>query len=186
MHRSILLAAAASMTVAGCAMNGDAGMNGMGGRTGMSAGMAGDMTPTNRTGYVQMAASSDMYEIQSSQIALSKAQNPLVRQFAQMMVNDHTNTTQQLMAASQAAGLPPMSPMMMPMHARMVAELQAAPSGAGFDRIYARQQLMAHQQALALHSNYAARGDTPALRSVAAAATPVVRRHLDLVRRWPG
>jgi putative membrane protein len=184
MYRSILLAAA-SMSIAGCAMNGEAGMDGTSGRSGTSAGMAGDMTPTNRTAYVQMAASSDMYEIQSSQIALSKAQNPLVRQFAQMMVTDHTNTTQQLMAASQAAGLPPMTPMMMPMHARMVSELQAAPGGASFDNLYARQQLMAHQQALALHSNYAARGDTPALRAVAANATPVVRRHLDLVRRWP-
>nr|WP_295373341.1 DUF4142 domain-containing protein [uncultured Sphingosinicella sp.] len=183
MYRSILLAAAASTSLAACAMNGDAGMGG--GQSGMSAGMAGGMTPTNRNGYVRMAASSDMYEIQSSQIALTKAQMPQVRQFAQMMVNDHTNTTQQLMAASRAAGLPPMAPMMMPMHARMVAQLQAAPGGAAFDRLYARQQLMAHQQALALHSNYAARGDTPALRAVASGATPIVRGHLQMVQRWP-
>jgi putative membrane protein len=169
-------------------MNGDMGMGGrggMGGQSGMSAGMAGGMTPTNRGGYLQMAASSDMYEIQSSQIALTKARMPAVRQFAQMMINDHSNTTQQLMAASRSAGIPPMSPMMMPMHARMVAQLQGAPAGPAFDRLYARQQLMAHQQALALHSNYAARGDTPALRGVAGAATPIVRGHLQMVQRWP-
>jgi putative membrane protein len=182
MIRTLTLAAAASMSLAACAMNGETDM---GGRSGMSAGMAADMTPNDRTGYVQMAASSDMYEIQSSQIALSKAQNPLVRQFAQMMVNDHTNTSQQLMAAAQAAGMPPMSPQMMPMHAEMVSQLQAAPGGASFDNLYARQQLTAHQQALALHSNYAARGDTPALRAVATAATPVVRTHLQMVQRWP-
>lgn len=181
MSRSILLAAAASMSLAACAMNGEADT---GGQSGMSAGMSADMTPTNRTGYVQMAASSDMYEIQSSQIALAKAQNPAIRQFAQMMVTDHSNTSQQIMAAAQAAGLPPMAPQMLPMHAQMVAQLQGA-STANFDRMYASQQLMAHQQALALHSNYAARGDTPALRAVAAAATPVVRTHLQMVQRWP-
>jgi len=180
MNRLIFLAAAATMSLGACAMNG-----GMGGQTGMSAGMTGDMTPTDRTAYVQMAASSDMYEIQSSQIALTKGQNPAIRQFAQMMVRDHTNTTQQLMAAAQAAGVPPMSPQMMPMHAQMVAQLQASQGGASFDRLYASQQLMAHQQALALHSNYAARGDTPALRAVAAAATPVVRGHLQMAQRWP-
>ena len=180
MHRPILLAAAASMTLAACAMNDD-----MSGQSAMSAGMPADMTPEERTAYVRMAASSDMYEIQSSQIALSKAQSPAVRGFAQMMVRDHSNTTEQLMAAARAAGIPPMTPQMMPMHADMVARLQAASAGASFDRLYAQQQLMAHQQALALHSNYAARGDTPALRAVAGAATPIVRGHLEMVQRWP-
>ena len=177
MHRTIFLAAAASMALAACAANDTA----MGGAAGMSA----DMTPEERTAYVQMAASSDMYEIQSSQIALTKAQNPAIRSFAQMMVTDHTNTTQQLMAAAQAAGLPPMSPQMLPMHARMVAELQSASAGSSFDRLYATQQRLAHQQALALHSNYASRGDTPALRTVASTATPIVRGHLEMVQRWP-
>jgi putative membrane protein len=180
MHRSIFLAAAASITLAACAMNDD-----MSGPGATAAGMPADMTPEERTAYVRMAASSDMYEIQSSQIALSKAQNPAMRSFAEMMVRDHTNTTQQLMAAAQTSGMPPMAPQMMPMHADMVAKLQAASAGASFDRMYAQQQLMAHQQALALHSNYAARGDTPALRTVAGTATPIVRGHLEMVQRWP-
>ena len=157
MHRSILLAAAASMALAACAMNDD-----MAGQTGMSSDMPmpADMTPEQASADVAMAASSDMSEIQSSQIAQSRAQNPAIRSFAQMMVRDHTNTTEQLRAAAQASGVSlPMQ--MMPMHAQMVAQLQSA-SGADLDRMYARQQLMAHQQALALHSNYAARGDTPA------------------------
>jgi putative membrane protein len=131
-----------------------------------------------------MAASSDMYEIQSSQMASSRAENGAMRSFAQMMITDHTSTTQQLMAAAQAAQLPPMTPRLLPMHADMLARLQAR-SGADFDREYATQQLMAHEQALALHSNYAARGDTPALRAVASGAVPVVSRHRDMVRQWP-
>jgi putative membrane protein len=64
----------------------------------------------------------------------------------------------------------------------MMAELRAA-SGADFDRVFIRQQVQAHEMALALHSNYAANGDTPALRAVASAAVPVVRQHLDQARR---
>jgi putative membrane protein len=37
--------------------------------------------------------------------------------------------------------------------------------------------------ALALHANYARNGDTPGLRQVAAAATPVVQVHLDRARQ---
>jgi putative membrane protein len=171
--RKLILAAAASIMMAGCSTMGMA-----------PAGMAGDMTPEDRMTYMRMAASSDMYEIQSSQIAQSRARNPQMQSFAQMMIRDHTMTSQKLMAAAQAAGMAAPPPMMLPMHADMVARLQAR-SGADFDREYARQQLMAHEMALALHSNYAARGDTPALRTVAAGAVPVVRQHLEMVRQWP-
>ena len=183
MRKMVFAAAASGMLLAGCStMMGEDGMAGT--RGSMAAGMAGDMTPENRTAYVEMAASSDMYEIQSSQMASSRAQNPAMRSFAQMMITDHTNTSQQLMAAAQAAGLPPRTPRLLTMHADMLSRLQGR-SGADFDREYRRQQLMAHQQAVALHSNYAARGDTPALRVVAGSAVPIVTRHLNMVRQWP-
>ena len=183
MRRTYLAAAATAMMLAGCSttMGSDASS---GGQSAMGARASGDMTPNNATAYAEVAASSDMYEIQSSQMASSRATNPAMQSFAQMMITDHSNTSQQLMAAAQAAGLPPMTPRLLPMHADMLSRLQGR-SGADFDREYARQQLMAHQQALALHSNYAARGDTPALRAVAAGAVPVVTRHINMVREWP-
>lgn len=171
--RKLLLAAAAtaSLALAGCATSDMA----------PSAGMAGDMTPDNAMGYVTMAAASDLFEIQSSQIALSKAQNAATRDFAQMLIADHTRTTQQLTAAAQASGLTPPPPALMPMQQRMIDELQQA-GGSGFDRLYFRQQVPAHEMALALHRNYAAHGDTPALRQVASAAVPVVEEHLGRAR----
>ena len=179
MRHLTIAAAASALLLGGCtsmAADGSAGAT--------AAGMPADMTPNSAGAYVQIAASSDLYEIQSSQLALSRAQNGAIRSFAEMMVRDHTNTTQQLTAASAAAGVGPPPTTMLPMHADMVARLQAR-SGADFDREYARQQLLAHQQALALHTNYAARGDAPALRTVAGAAVPVVSGHLNMVRQWP-
>lgn len=175
MLRHLLAAAAATAALGACTM-----MN-----TGEPAatGMAADMTPEQRTAYVAMAASSDMYEIQSSQMAMSRSQHAGIRTFAQMMVQHHTQTSQQLMAAAQASGTT-MPAGMMPMHAAMLQQLQGA-NGMAFDRMYRRQQVMAHQQALALHSNYAARGDNGTLRAVAATATPIVRGHLDQARALP-
>jgi putative membrane protein len=173
MIRSLLLAGAAALSLAACASTG-ADME-------ADAAMAsGDMTPTQRGAFVEMAAASDLFEIQSGQMAASKAQNPALRQFGQMLVQHHQQTTAQLTAAATAAGTPP-TPDLMPMQAQMLDELRGL-SGAEFDRVFLRQQVQAHEMALALHTNYARNGDTPALRTVAAAAAPIVRQHLDQAR----
>jgi putative membrane protein len=175
MRPTLCLAAAAAalcVALAGCVPN----------EAAVTAVASGDMTPTTRDAYVGMAAASDLFEIQSSQLAQQRSQSPAVRDFAQMMVTDHTNTTRQLTAAAQAAGMGPVAPALLPMQARMIAQLRAAPAG-GFDRTYLDQQVQAHQMALSLHSSYAQNGDTPQLRQVAAAATPVVQTHLDHVRQ---
>jgi putative membrane protein len=173
MRKYLIAVAAASAALGGCTANDMAAA---------PAGMPGDMTPNDRTGYVTMAAASDMFEIQSSQMALSRAQSQGVRDYAQMLVTHHTQTTQQLMAAAQASGMAPPAPMLPPPVQRMLDQLQQA-STADFDRVYIRQQIPAHQIALALHRNYAARGDTPALRTVAASAVPIVQQHLDRARQ---
>jgi putative membrane protein len=181
--RNLFIAAAASaLMLGGCNTMGAEGSAGA--SAAASGAMPADMTPNSAAAYMQIAASSDMYEIQSSQLAAGRAQNPALRSFGEMMIRDHTNTTQQLTAAATAAGMGPPPMAMLPLHAEMVARLQAR-SGADFDREYAKQQLLAHQQALALHSNFAARGDVPALRAVAAGAVPVVTQHLNMVKQWP-
>jgi putative membrane protein len=148
----------------------------------ITAASSSDATPIARDAYVGMAAASDLYENQSSQLAQSRAQSPAVRDFAQMMIADHANTTRQLSAAAQATGMGPLAPALLPMQARMMEQLRAAPAG-GFDRLYLDQQVQAHQMALSLHSNYAQHGDTPQLRAVAAAATRIVQAHFDRVRQ---
>lgn len=145
--------------------------------------LAGAMaTPTTAAAYVPAAAASDLFEIQSSQVALQRSQNADVRRYAQMMIDHHTRTTQQLTAAARAAGMAPPTPQLMPMQRDMIAQLQGQ-SGAAFDRTYLMQQVEAHEMAVALHGTYAARGDRAELRTVATAAVPIVRQHLDEARR---
>jgi putative membrane protein len=177
--KPMILAAAAAGAVlmtGGCMTNMGGGASAMGGMD-MS-----DMTPEQARPFVMMAGASDLFEIQSSQLAVQRAQRPEVRQYAQMLVQHHTMTTQQVMAAARAAGMSPPPPMLMPMQREMMERLRAAPASS-FDRTYITQQIPAHEMALALHGNYARRGDAASLRAVAATAVPVVTQHLAEARR---
>jgi putative membrane protein len=126
--------------------------------------------------YMQMAGSSDLFEIQSGQLAQQMSQNMAVRNFGSMLVAHHTSTSNQMMAAARAAGLTPPPPALLPNHQAMLDQLRAA--GPNFDLAFRDAQVMAHQEALTLHQNYASGGDVPALRTVAGAAVPVVQQHL--------
>lgn len=132
--------------------------------------------------FVMKAGASDLYEIQSSQIAMRRARSPRVREMAGMLVRDHRRTTAQVTAAARASGLRPRAPMLEPAQRRMINELNRAPA-ARFDQIYLSQQIPAHQQALDLMRRYSTNGSAPALRRAAAGAVPVVEGHLDHARQ---
>jgi putative membrane protein len=136
--------------------------------------------------YMQMAASSDLFEIQSSQLALQMSQNPAVRNVANLLIADHTRMSQTMMATAQSAGLNPPAPMLLPKHQAMLDQLRNAGSGYAFDQAFHDAQMMAHQEALQLHQNYAASGDNMALRTVASQAVPVIQMHINSVHALMG
>nr|MDP9415963.1 DUF4142 domain-containing protein [Pseudomonadota bacterium] len=160
--KALLIAASAAVLVSGCAtmMNEELAV-----ATEAEADPMG--LPTRAPAYVEMAQSSDMFEIESSRLALQRSGNPAVRRFAQMMINEHTRMSGEMMNMARNMRLP-MSPMqMMPRHAGMMERLSGA-SPAEFDMAYRREQLMAHEEALMLHRTYADRGDYPPLSALAA------------------
>ena len=138
-------------------------------------------SPLAAPNYLSMAGSSDQFEIQSGQLAQQMSQNPGIRQIGQMLVADHTNSTQQLMAAAQSAGITPPPPGLRPEHAALMQQIQSAPPGQ-FDMVFRDVQIQAHQQALQLHQGYASGGDTPALRTAATNIVPVVQNHLTMLQ----
>src|SRR5438034_2266176 len=54
-------------------------------------------------GFLAHASSGDQFEIQSSQLALQASQNQAVRNFADLMISDHTRLSQAMGAAAQSA-----------------------------------------------------------------------------------
>jgi putative membrane protein len=138
--------------------------------------------PLMAPGYLATAASSDMFEIQSGQLAQQMSQNPGVQSFGGMLVTDHTQSTQMLMAAAQSARVSPPPPALLPQHQALLDQLRAAGSGPSFDMAFQQIQIQAHQQALMLHQNYAQSGDVPALRATAGQIVPVIQRHLAMAQ----
>jgi putative membrane protein len=136
--------------------------------------------------YVEAAANGDMFEIQSSQLALQKSRSPQVRRFAQHMIDDHTRMSTELSSAVRTTGPSLTVPTAMDSrHQAAMSDLQGV-TGRAFDRMYLTAQINAHTEALQLHQSYAQNGDDPALRRVAAGAVPVIQGHLDEARRIAG
>jgi len=132
--------------------------------------------PTDAGTFINTAAASDLYETESSKLALDQSKDKDVRDFAQMMITDHAKTTQGLKDAAAKANMAVPPPALSTDQQQMIDTLKPL-SGADFDTAYL-QQLAGHQQALALMQNYADSGDTPALQEAARTVIPIVQKHL--------
>jgi putative membrane protein len=136
--------------------------------------------PMTGATFVKMAGASDQYELQSSQLVLQTTQNAGIRDFANMMIADHTKSTADVKAAAEAAGMTVPPPRLDAMGQRDVAALRRA-RGTARDQLYVRQQKASHAKALALHQGYAANGTVDSLKAVAAATAPVVQSHATML-----
>jgi len=175
------LTTAAALSLAACSNTEEPAQAGMTDSAMQASAPTAAQTPTDARSYVTMAGASDLFEIQSSELALEKSRNARVREFAQMMITHHRMTTEQVTAAARAAGMTPPAPQLNSMQRDMMTKLQSA-SATDFDRTYIEQQRQAHQMALALHQTYAARGDTPQLQQVARTAVPIIQQHIAKAR----
>ncbi|EQB08124.1 hypothetical protein L288_08855 [Sphingobium quisquiliarum P25] len=131
------------------------------------------------TFYIPQAAIGDMYEIQSSELALVRARAPEVKAFARQMIEDHKKTSAAL--RQFVADNPVNIAIPKNMDARrnaMLSNLKSA-GDAEFDAQYIGQQAAAHQEAFNLHSSYASRGDYAALKTLAQSTAKIVGHHRE-------
>jgi putative membrane protein len=133
--------------------------------------------------FVDCVAAADAYEIAAAKLARREGADEAVRDFADRMVQDHTVALQELRdAVARTDGLA-MAPQPTEDQLHELAELSET-SGA-FDKIYARQQVAAHEDVLAQLRDYAENGDDPALSEFAADAEAMVSDHLAAARKLP-
>lgn len=133
--------------------------------------------------FVQQAASSDMFEIQSARLALQRSRNPAVRSFAQRMIADHTKSSQQLAALAQAKGIV-MPTGLDPEQQRMMAAMEN--TRRIFDQEYFRQQAFAHQATATAYQTEINSGYDADLRNFAQMTLPIVQDHLAMAERMRG
>lgn len=127
--------------------------------------------------FVEQAATSDMFEIQSSQLALQRSRNPRTRSYAQRMIDDHTMTSQRLAQLAQANGI--MLPTGLgPEQDRALAAIQNTTRI--FDSEYFRQQALAHQNAIQTYQTEASSGYNNDVKLFAQQTLPTLQQHLQM------
>jgi len=157
-----------------------------GGQSTMQSGAAAMPAPEEvktAENFVPMAAISNMFEIESSKLALKNSQDENVRNFAQMMVDDHSAAAEKMKAAVQKSEMDITIPMELDAkHQKMMDQLQSA-SGDDFNTQYLQMQSQAHDEAIALFTAYSKNGEEGPIKEFAAATLPTLKKHKQMLEK---
>jgi putative membrane protein len=158
-------------------------MSAMKDSTAGAVGKASAELTTSTKGFATAAATSDLYEVAAGQIAVQRAQSQAVKDFAQKMVDAHSETTAKLksLVADNKINIT------LPTHVDhrrqvMLDDLRGAKSQ-DFDHRYIEQQLAAHKEADILMRGYAKDGDNAAIKEFAATTDRAVKMHLSMAEK---
>jgi putative membrane protein len=144
-----------------------------------TTGATGNVNDVGSTSFIQKAAMSDQFEIESSKLALQKATDPEIKQFAQQMIDEHSKSSDKLKATLQSAGAnmsPPAGLALDARHQALMDKLQKA-SGKDFDRLYVQIQRDGHKEAVDLFRTYSKDGKEASLKGFAQETLPVIEKH---------
>lgn len=130
--------------------------------------------------FVNKAAVGGMFEVESSKLADTAAQDGSVKDFAHMMVKDHTagNTKLEKIAGEQKLDVPSA---LDAEHQAVLDKLNSA-KGGSFDTAYVQAQRDAHDEAVSLFEDYAKEGDNASLKAFANETLPTLKMHQDKIQ----
>lgn len=134
--------------------------------------------------FAQKAASSNMFEIQSSELALQETQDEDVRAFAQQMIEDHTLAGDKMKAAAETDGVKPPEAMLPEQQSQL--DTLKSNEGEAFDQAYLDAQTAAHDEAVALFEQFSTEGEESALRDFAAETLPTLKKHQSEIHEMTG
>ncbi len=134
------------------------------------------------TQFAVQVTRSDLFETETSRLALQKARRPEVRQYAQRMIDYHGADSQQVrrLAGNKGIALPSS---IEPQQQRILADLESASPGASFERQYLAGQIDGHVATEGSYRSEIAGGTDPDLKAVAQQGLPEIERHLADARR---
>lgn len=133
--------------------------------------------------FIRAASMSDLFEIQSGQLAQTKAGSENAKALGKKLVDDHTAARQELMSLAQGAGVTAQPPESLDeRHQKLIDQLTQA-TGTEFDKVFGLIQADAHREALMLFQSYAANGDNMQIKAFAMKGVPVLQAHLDMAEK---
>lgn len=134
--------------------------------------------PMTNQEFVDFAAQTDMVEANLGQLAQTAASSQAVKDYAQMLVTDHTKDFNQLYEIAYHANLTRPDAIDAEHNKTMIDPFQKL-NGAAFDHRYVQEMVAGHTKAIATYKKEAADAQNPALKSYAEQDLPVLEKHLD-------
>lgn len=131
--------------------------------------------------FMMMAATSDMNEIGLSNQALSKSTNEEVKKLAQMMIDDHTKSSEELKPIAMSKNV--MLPAEMDSKHKSAMEKMSSMSGMEFDMAYIKMMVKDHEKAVSMFTKESNSGKDAEAKAFAAKTLPVIQMHLDMSRK---
>jgi putative membrane protein len=131
--------------------------------------------------FVEEAAGGGQAEVELGKVAAERAESPDVKQFGQMMVNDHTKANEQLMKVAQEKKV--QLPSDVPSEAKSAKEKLTGLSGHEFDREYMKQMVSDHEKTVDLFQKQADGGQDPGLKEFAQQTLPTLQHHLEQAKQ---
>jgi putative membrane protein len=134
--------------------------------------------------FMSKAAQGGMAEVELSRLALQRSRSNQVKQFAQQMIQDHSQANAQLMQLAQQKGVR-LPRTLDAQHQQIRARLQRL-SGSNFDREYMRVMDNDHVQTVNLFQSATQQAQDPEVNTFANSKLPTLQGHLQMVQAMRG
>lgn len=125
--------------------------------------------------FMNRAAQGNLAEIRLSQLALQRASSNDVKQYAQQMIDQHTQANNQLMQLAGQKGVT-LPRQLDAQHQQIERQLQGL-SGASFARAYMRSMVNDHAQTVALFQRQTQQGEDQDVVTYASTLLPAIQQH---------
>ena len=138
-------------------------------------------TSPSTADFVKEAAISDMFEIQSSQLAAERADDA-TKTFAKQMIADHEKTSTEMKGMVQGGKVQATPPTALDSTHQSKLDTLKGLQGKDFTKQYHNDQVKAHKDAVDLFQRYAKGGDNPDLKAWAGKTQPALEQHLKMAQ----
>jgi putative membrane protein len=131
--------------------------------------------------FVLEAATSDMFEIAESKLAVERA-DPATKAFAAQMITDHTKTSMEMKQLVDSGKVKAAIPAAMTSSQQGMVDKLNGLQGDDFNKQYHSDQVSVHKDAVDLFKRYGDGGDNADLKTWAATTRPTLEHHLMMAQ----
>jgi putative membrane protein len=142
-------------------------------------------TVANATGstspedFVKEAAQGGMAEVEMGKLAVKNSQDPDVKKFGQMMIDDHSKANAELQSIAEKKNIP--VPTDIGSNRSSVEKIESL-KGPAFDKAYVDLMVSDHKEDIKAFEDQAENGKDPDIKAFAAKTLPTLKKHLSAIQ----